>query len=97
MEVRPLAYLVMEDEKGIDEKVRKLSINASAHVLQSLIWNLLFFLTHPLFPSKVLAVLTKDPRMQEIKTLRDVPEHILREIACFFEQVGGEKGSFPHP
>jgi inorganic pyrophosphatase len=46
--------MVMEDEKGKDEKV--------------------------------LAVLTKDPRMGEMHTLRDVPEHILREISCFFEQ-----------
>lgn len=35
---------------------------------------------------KVLAVLTKDPRMGEVRTLRDVPEHVLREISCFFEQ-----------
>ncbi|KAM3567134.1 hypothetical protein VYU27_010715, partial [Nannochloropsis oceanica] len=52
----------------------------------------------------VLAVLKKDPRMQEVKTLRDVPEHILREITCFFEQykvlekekwvkVGGWRGT----
>ncbi|TFJ83379.1 hypothetical protein NSK_005311 [Nannochloropsis salina CCMP1776] len=72
VDVRVLGYMVMEDEKGKDEKV--------------------------------LAVLTKDPRMQEIKTLRDVPEHTLREISCFFEQykvlerekwvkVGGWKGT----
>lgn len=34
---------------------------------------------------KVLAVLTKDPRMGEVRTLRDVPEHVLREISCFFQ------------
>jgi hypothetical protein len=31
-------------------------------------------------------VLTKDPRMSEVRTLRDVPEHILREISQFFQQ-----------
>jgi inorganic pyrophosphatase len=63
---------VMEDEKGLDEKV--------------------------------LAVCSKDPRYEEVKTLRDLPEHTLREIAHFFEtykslekkkwvKIGGWKGT----
>lgn len=72
MDVRVIGFMVMEDEKGMDEKV--------------------------------LAVLTKDPRMSEVRTLRDVPEHILREISCFFQyykvlerekwvKVGGWRGT----
>ena len=64
--------MIMEDEKGLDEKV--------------------------------LAVPTNDPRFDEYKTLRDVPEHLLREIAHFFgtykalekkkwAKVGGWKGT----
>ena len=47
---------------------------------------------------------TKDPRFAEVHTLRDVPEHVLREIAHFFgtykalekekwAKVGGWKGT----
>lgn len=72
VDTRAIAYLVMEDEKGLDEKV--------------------------------LAVPNNDPRFDEIRTLRDVPEHLLREIAHFFEtykalekkkwaKVGGWKGT----
>ena len=72
VDVRAIGYMVMEDEKGLDEKV--------------------------------LAVPTNDPRFQEYRTLRDVPEHLLREIAHFFEtykalekkkwaKVGGWKGT----
>mmetsp|Transcript_8988 Transcript_8988/g.14565 ORF Transcript_8988/g.14565 Transcript_8988/m.14565 type:complete len:280 (-) Transcript_8988:636-1475(-) len=72
VDVRPIAYMVMEDEKGMDEKV--------------------------------LAVVNKDPHYVEMKTLRDVPEHVLREIAHFFQtykalekrkwvKVGGWKGT----
>jgi len=72
VDVRAVGYMVMEDEKGLDEKV--------------------------------LAVPTNDPRFDEYKTLRDVPEHLLREIAHFFEtykalekkkwaKVGGWKGT----
>jgi inorganic pyrophosphatase len=53
---------------------------------------------------KVLAVCSKDPRYAEVKTLRDLPEHTLREIAHFFEtykslekkkwvKIGGWKGT----
>lgn len=72
VDVRPICYMVMEDEKGIDEKV--------------------------------LAVLKNDPHTQEIRSMRDVPEHMLREITHFFEtykalekkkwaKVGGWKGT----
>ena len=72
VDVRAIGYMVMEDEKGLDEKV--------------------------------LAVPTSDPRFSEYRTLRDVPEHLLREIAHFFEtykalekkkwaKVGGWKGT----
>lgn len=72
VDVRAIGYMIMEDEKGLDEKV--------------------------------LAVPTSDPRFDEYKTLRDVPEHLLREIAHFFEtykalekkkwaKVGGWKGT----
>lgn len=72
VDVRAIGYMIMEDEKGLDEKV--------------------------------LAVPTNDPRFDEYKTLRDVPEHLLREIAHFFEtykalekkkwaKVGGWKGT----
>ena len=44
---------VMEDEKGIDEKV--------------------------------LAVVDKDPRLNEIQTMNDIPKHIIHEITNFFE------------
>lgn len=71
-DVRVLGYMIMEDEKGKDEKV--------------------------------LGVLTKDPRFAEYHSLRDVPEHVLREISHFFEtykalekakwvRVGGWKGT----
>lgn len=43
---------------------------------------------------KVLAVLTKDPRMGEVRTLRDVPEHILREISVFFDTYKVVCGAF---
>ncbi|CAM9128221.1 unnamed protein product [Phaeothamnion confervicola] len=72
VDVIPIAYMLMEDEKGLDEKV--------------------------------LAVPAKDPRFAEIRSLRDVPEHYLREISHFFEtykalerqkwvRVGGWKGT----
>eukprot|EP00903_Cladosiphon_okamuranus_P019533 g17964.t1 len=72
VEIRALGYMVMEDEKGLDEKV--------------------------------LAVPNKDPRFNHMKSLRDVPEHVLREITNFFEtykqlekskwvKVGGWKGT----
>ena len=72
VDVRALGYMIMEDEKGLDEKV--------------------------------LAVPVNDPRFEEYRTLRDVPEHLLREIAHFFEtykalekkkwaKVGGWKGT----
>ncbi len=72
VKIRPLAYMIMEDEKGLDEKV--------------------------------LAVLAKDAHYSEWKTMRDIPEHKLREIAHFFEtykalekgkwaKVGGWKGT----
>ena len=51
--VRPICYMVMEDEKGLDEKV--------------------------------LAVVDKDPRLNEIKTQEDIPKHIIDEITNFFE------------
>ena len=71
-DVRPIGYMIMEDEKGMDEKI--------------------------------LCVLAKDPHYQDIHTLRDVPDHVLREIAHFFEtykqlekakwsRVGGWKGT----
>jgi inorganic pyrophosphatase len=53
VDIRPIGYLQMEDEKGIDEKL--------------------------------LAVAAKDPRQYEVRTLRNVPEHVLREITQFFE------------
>lgn len=34
---------------------------------------------------KVLAVPEKDPRFNHMTSLRDVPEHVLREITNFFE------------
>ena len=72
VDVRALGYMIMEDEKGLDEKV--------------------------------LAVPVNDPRFEEYRTLRDVPEHLLREIAHFFEtykalekkkwaKIGGWKGT----
>lgn len=72
VDIRPLGYMVMEDEKGLDEKV--------------------------------LAVPDKDPRFNHMNSLRDVPEHVLREISNFFEtykqlekskwvKVGGWKGT----
>ncbi|GAB5355041.1 hypothetical protein AAMO2058_000171900 [Amorphochlora amoebiformis] len=72
VDVRPIGYLVMQDEKGMDEKL--------------------------------LAVTAKDPRLYETRTLRNVPEHILREITQFFTtyktlekdkwvKVGGWKGT----
>lgn len=34
---------------------------------------------------KVLAVVDKDPRLNEIKTIEDIPKHIIDEITNFFE------------
>ena len=51
--VRPICYMIMEDEKGLDEKV--------------------------------LAVVDKDPRLNEIKKIEDIPKHIIDEITNFFE------------
>ena len=51
--VRPICYMIMEDEKGQDEKV--------------------------------LAVVDKDPRLNEIETMNDIPKHIIHEITNFFE------------
>ena len=53
---------------------------------------------------KVLAVPVNDPRFDEYRSLRDVPDHLLREISHFFgtykalekkkwAKVGGWKGS----
>ena len=64
--------MLMQDEKGLDEKV--------------------------------LAVPVNDPRFSEYRTLRDIPEHLLREIAHFFgtykalekekwSKIGGWKGT----
>jgi len=53
MKVRPIGMVVMEDEKGRDDKI--------------------------------LAVPVKDPRFKDFKDISDVPEHILKEIAEFFE------------
>lgn len=72
VDIRPIAYMVMEDEKGMDEKV--------------------------------LAVSSKDPHFAQVTSLRDVPEHVLRETAHFFStykalekkkwaKVGGWKGT----
>lgn len=51
--VRPICYMIMEDEKGLDEKV--------------------------------LAVVDKDPRLNEINSIEDIPKHIIDEISNFFE------------
>jgi len=53
VDVRPIGYLVMKDEKGTDEKL--------------------------------LAVAAKDPRLYEVRTIRNVPIHVLDEITQFFE------------
>ena len=53
---------------------------------------------------QVLAVIANDPHYKEFRTLRDVPEHTLREISHFFQtykslekekwvKVGGWRGS----
>ena len=34
---------------------------------------------------KVLAVVDKDPRLNEIETMNDIPKHIIHEITNFFE------------
>ena len=34
---------------------------------------------------KVLAVVDKDPRLNEITTLEDIPKHVIDEITNFFE------------
>ncbi len=51
--VRPICYMIMEDEKGMDEKV--------------------------------LAVINNDPRYKNINNIKDIPEHMLKEISHFFE------------
>ena len=53
VEIRVLAVLEMEDEKGED--------------------------------AKILAVVDKDPRLNDYRSLGDVPQSILKEIAHFFE------------
>lgn len=53
IKVRPIGIVVMEDEKGMDDKI--------------------------------IAVPVKDPRFNEVKDINDVPKHLLREIAEFFE------------
>lgn len=53
VEIRVLAILEMEDEKGED--------------------------------AKILAVVDKDPRLNDYRSLGDVPQSILKEIAHFFE------------
>lgn len=71
-DVRPIGYMIMEDEKGLDEKV--------------------------------LAVPAADPRYYEVRTIHNLPEHMLREISHFFEtykalerkkwvKIGGWKGA----
>jgi inorganic pyrophosphatase len=52
VQARPVAVMIMEDEKGQDEKV--------------------------------LAVNAKDAHFGQIKSMKDVPEHTLREISEFF-------------
>lgn len=72
VQARPICYMIMEDEKGLDEKV--------------------------------LAVNAKDAHFSDIKTMKDLHEHTLREIAEFFStykrlekdkwaKVGGWKGT----
>ena len=34
---------------------------------------------------KILCAATKDPRYEEIKSLDDIPEHVLKEVTHFFE------------
>ena len=52
VQARLICYMVMEDEKGLDEKV--------------------------------LAVNAKDAHFSQIKSMKDLQEHTLREIAEFF-------------
>ncbi|MFH1450911.1 MAG: inorganic diphosphatase, partial [archaeon] len=60
---RPVAMLLMKDEKGTDEKI--------------------------------LAVPVDDSRYDEMKDMKTVPAHILKEIAHFFEQYKAlEKGKW---
>lgn len=72
VDVRPLGYIMMEDEEGVEEKL--------------------------------LAVVESDPRYKDVRKLRDVPEHFLREISHFFEtylalenkqwkKIGGWRGT----
>lgn len=42
---------------------------------------------------KVLAVPDKDPRFNHMTSLRDVPEHVLREITNFFEVSRGRRNT----
>jgi len=53
VEVRPVALIEMEDEKGPD--------------------------------SKIIAVVTEDPRFDHVKDLADVPPGVLDEVKNFFE------------
>ena len=72
VDVRPLGYIMMEDDEGIEEKM--------------------------------LAVVESDPRFKNVNRLRDVPEHLLREISHFYEtylalenkkwrKIGGWRGT----
>jgi len=53
MEVKPIGLLIMEDEKGRDDKI--------------------------------VGVPVSDPRFKEINDIQDLPSHIVKEIAEFFE------------
>ncbi|HIP74260.1 MAG TPA: inorganic diphosphatase [Euryarchaeota archaeon] len=41
---------------------------------------------------KILCVPAKDPRYKEVKDIKDVPEHILKEISHFFEHYKDLQG-----
>jgi len=42
--------------------------------------------------AKILAVLLGDPRMEGVKNLQDVDEHLLREIRYFFDTYSELEG-----
>lgn len=69
VDIRPLGYMIMEDEKGLWLHLCFYSVSKANLGLDE----------------KVLAVPTHDPRFAEYRSLRDVPEHLLREIAHFFD------------
>jgi len=53
IKARPIGLIIMEDEKGKDDKI--------------------------------IAVPVKDPRFKEVKDVKDLPEHIVKEIVEFLE------------